>query len=88
MVRVEEWLCEEWLCEEWLYAGCVWKEVLVSSGLAKSNREVREFISGGAVRVNGEQVKENRALEAGDLLHDRFTLLKRGKKLWRAINWT
>ena len=63
-------------------------EVLVSSGLAQSNREVREFISGGAVRVNGEQVKENRPLAAGDLLHDRYTLLKRGKKLWRAINWT
>ena len=63
-------------------------ELLVESGLAKSNREVREFIGGGAVRVNGEQVKENRAMEASDLLHGRMTLLKRGKKLWRAVNWT
>ncbi|MCH2161817.1 MAG: tyrosine--tRNA ligase [Phycisphaerales bacterium] len=63
-------------------------EILVSSGLAQSNREVREFLSGGAVRVNGEQVRDNRPMDANDLMHDRFTLLKRGKKLWRAIHWT
>ena len=48
----------------------------------------REFVGGGAVRINGEQVKDNRAMEASDLLHGRMTLLKRGKKLWRAVNWT
>jgi tyrosyl-tRNA synthetase len=62
--------------------------LLVESGLAQSNREVREFIAAGAVRVNGEQITENRALTASDRLHDRFTLIKRGKKLWRAILWT
>lgn len=63
-------------------------KLLIESGLAQSNREVREFISSGAVRVNGEQVQENRALGSDDLLHGRYTLLKRGKKLWRVILWT
>lgn len=62
-------------------------EALILTGLAQSNREVREFISSGAVRINGVQVQENRALGSEDLLHNRYTLLKRGKKLWRAIRW-
>ena len=62
-------------------------EALVMTGLAGSNREVREFISSGAVRINGEQVRENRPLCGEDLLHGRYTLLKRGKKLWRALHW-
>jgi tyrosyl-tRNA synthetase len=61
--------------------------ILVETGLAKSNREVREFLAAGAVRVNGEQVMENRPFAASDVLHDSVTLLKRGKKLWRAIRW-
>ena len=57
-------------------------------GLASSNREVREFIKGGAVRVNGEPVAEDRPFESGDLLDGGFTLLRRGRKNWAAIIWT
>ena len=60
---------------------------MLETGLAQSNREVREFISGGAVRVNGEQLRENRPLTREDVLQGQVTLLKRGKKLWRAIRW-
>ncbi|MDG1898866.1 MAG: tyrosine--tRNA ligase, partial [Phycisphaerales bacterium] len=57
-------------------------------GLASSNREVREFIKGGAVRINGEPVAEDRPFEDGDLLDGGFTLLRRGRKNWAAIVWT
>ncbi|RPG14819.1 MAG: tyrosine--tRNA ligase [Phycisphaera sp. TMED9] len=57
-------------------------------GLASSNREVREFIKGGAVRINGEPVAEDRPFESGDLLDGGFTLLRRGRKNWAAIVWT
>ncbi len=57
-------------------------------GLASSNREVREFIKGGAVRINGEPVAEDRPFENGDLLDGGFTLLRRGRKNWAAIVWT
>ncbi|MDE0887951.1 MAG: tyrosine--tRNA ligase [Phycisphaerales bacterium] len=57
-------------------------------GLASSNREVREFIKGGAVRINGEPIAEDRPFENGDLLDGGFTLLRRGRKNWAAIVWT
>jgi tyrosyl-tRNA synthetase len=57
-------------------------------GLASSNREVREFIKGGAVRMNGEPIGEDRPFENGDLLDGGFTLLRRGRKNWAAIVWT
>lgn len=60
---------------------------LRSLGLASSNREVREFIKSGAVRINGDPVAEDRPLDADDLLHDAFTLFRRGRKNWAAIAW-
>ena len=61
---------------------------LRSLGLASSNREVREFIKGGAVRINGDPVAEDRPLVSEDVLHDACTLLRRGRKNWAAITWT
>jgi tyrosyl-tRNA synthetase len=60
---------------------------LRSLGLASSNREVREFIKSGAVRINGDPVAEDRPLDADDLLHDACTLLRRGRKNWGVITW-
>ena len=57
-------------------------------GLASSNREVREFIKSGAVRINGEPVAEDRPLQSGDLLGGGITLFRRGRKNWAAIIWT
>ena len=62
--------------------------LLKDLGLASSNREVREFIGGGAVRLNGEQVTEDRPLVAEDVLDGGITLLRRGRKNWAAIRWT
>ena len=62
--------------------------LLKDLGLASSNREVREFIGGGAVRLNGEQVTEDRSLVAEDVLDGGVTLIRRGRKNWAAIRWT
>jgi tyrosyl-tRNA synthetase len=53
-------------------------DVLVSSGLATSKREAREFVSAGAVSVNGNKTDE-RVLEESDFV-DGMALLKRGKR--------
>ena len=64
-------------------------ELLAQTTLASSKRQAREFLSNGAVAVNGEKVgrDEERRLVAGDLLHGKTIMLKRGKKLWHATTW-
>lgn len=61
-------------------------EALVQSGLAQSNKMAREFIGNGAVSVNGERINDvNTALDWGDAMHERYYLLKRGKKLFHLL---
>ena len=57
-------------------------------GLASSNREVREFLGGGAVRMNGEVVKEERPVGVEDVLDGGYTLVRRGRKNWAAVRWS
>ena len=55
-------------------------DVLVDAKLATSKREARQFITDGAVTLNGEAVTdEKRALEKSDFTHN-VALLKRGKR--------
>jgi tyrosyl-tRNA synthetase len=62
-------------------------ELLPQTSLASSKREAREFLSGGAVLVNGEKADLERRLTTRDLLHGRWILLKRGKKNWHVTRW-
>jgi tyrosyl-tRNA synthetase len=62
-------------------------DLLPETTLAKSKREAREFLGGGAVLVNGAKADVDRRLRAADLLHGRVILLRRGKKLWHATQW-
>lgn len=56
-------------------------ELLVSTGLAKSNRVAREFIGNGAISLNGKRVDDAiLALDSTALQHDCYCLLRRGKK--------
>ena len=55
--------------------------------LAKSNREAREFLSGGSVSVNGEKVDNERVLTPADLLPGGVILLRRGKKAWHVARF-
>ena len=58
-------------------------EVLVASGLAKSNKMAREFIGNNAVSVNGQLVGEpDFQLTVEKALQGQYFVLKRGKKLF------
>lgn len=62
-------------------------ELLVTSGLAQSRRQAREFLDNGSVSVNGERIDGERRLSSTDLLPGNVTLLRRGKKNWHALLW-
>jgi len=62
-------------------------ELLPETTLASSKREARQFLSGGAVSVNGQKVFADARVGRQDLLHGRTILLRRGKKQWHATRW-
>lgn len=63
-------------------------DILVRSGLAPSNKMAREFIANGSVAVNDHKATEVGAnvLKAGAFF-GRFSVLRRGKKLFNLILW-
>lgn len=63
-------------------AGIDLVDLMVETGIAKSKREARQFVSSGAVSVNGEKVGEGFVLTEATLLHGEVALLRRGKKTW------
>lgn len=62
-------------------------ELLPQTTLASSKREAREFLSNGAVSVNGDKAQADQRVTTRDLLHGRLILLRRGKKSWHATRW-
>ncbi len=54
-------------------------DALRLSGLAGSNRDARQLLSQGSVYVNGRRVDEAHRLTAGDALHGRWVVLRRGR---------
>jgi tyrosyl-tRNA synthetase len=61
--------------------------VLADTPLASSLSDARRTISQGAAYVNGEQVVEaDRALTAADLLHDRWLVLRKGKRNYHLLD--
>ncbi|MCO4838343.1 MAG: tyrosine--tRNA ligase [Oceanospirillaceae bacterium] len=63
-------------------------QALVDSGLAKSNKMAREFISNNAVSVNGEKIVDvNMQLTPSSGLHEQYHVIKRGKKLFHLLHW-
>ncbi len=69
-----------------VYVGSVSSEmmlldVLVDSNIAKSKREGREFISNGAISINGEKYTDVDCLfDTSKAINDTYVLVKRGKK--------
>ncbi|GAB3668641.1 tyrosine--tRNA ligase [Actinocorallia lasiicapitis] len=56
-------------------------DLLVASGLCKSKSEARRTIGQGGAYVNNVKVESEEAVPvAGDLLHGRFLVLRRGKR--------
>jgi len=65
-------------------------DLLVSSALAKSRREAREFVAAGAVAINGEKVPADRRVDRSDLLDagdEAVILLRRGRKQWHSLRF-
>ncbi len=60
-------------------------DVLVDADLARSRSEARRALAEGSVYINGERTSDpERVVDAGDMLHGRYVLLRRGKKRWHA----
>ncbi|MDP9258761.1 MAG: tyrosine--tRNA ligase [Actinomycetota bacterium] len=55
-------------------------DLLVESKLAASKGEARRLIAGGGIYVNDVALAESRALGTDDLLHDRYVMLRKGKR--------
>ncbi|MCP1289169.1 MULTISPECIES: tyrosine--tRNA ligase [Chromobacterium] len=63
-------------------------DALAASGLAASKSEARTLLQSGAVSVNGARADALDArLEQADHLHQRYTLLRRGKKQYCLLIW-
>jgi len=63
-------------------------ELLTSCELASSNKMAREFLSNGAVMVNGEKLTDSEAtISKSDALFGSYTLVKRGKRLFNLFIW-
>lgn len=63
-------------------------ELLTQTELAKSNKMAREFIGNGAVSINGDkQADVNAVISKETALYQRYSVLKRGKKLFALLIW-
>lgn len=55
--------------------------ILVKTGLAKSNREARDFLASKAILVNNEIIQDTKFIFSKDkALFDKYFIIKRGKK--------
>ena len=56
-------------------------DLLIELGAAKSKRESREFISGNAIKLNGEKINNlEYQLQTNDFIDNNQIIIKRGKK--------
>lgn len=61
-------------------------DILVESHAASSKREAREFISNGAISINGDVVKdENYLIDNSKAIDDKYIAIRRGKKKYYLI---
>ncbi|MCR5786216.1 MAG: tyrosine--tRNA ligase [Acholeplasmatales bacterium] len=61
-------------------------DALISAGLAKSKRESREFITNGAVTINGDKVTDLAyTIKSSDAIGNEFVVVRRGKKLYALL---
>lgn len=61
-------------------------DCLVQAGIASSKREAREWINQGSIQINGEkQTNVEFVVSSINAIHDRDTLIKRGKRNYYVI---
>jgi tyrosyl-tRNA synthetase len=68
-------------------AGVNLLDLLVTTQLAGSKREAKEFLTGGSVTINGRKATADEHLKTTDLLHGEVIALRRGKKAWHVTRW-
>jgi len=61
---------------------------LAATPLASSLSDARRTIAQGAAYVNGEPAGQDRPLSEGDLLHDRWLVLRKGKRTYHLLEVT
>ncbi|MFP3907478.1 MAG: tyrosine--tRNA ligase [Acidimicrobiales bacterium] len=60
-------------------------ELTAEIGLAKSRSEARTLLSQGGLSVNGDPAPPDGRIHGDHLLHQRFTLLRRGKRTYHLV---
>ncbi len=60
--------------------------VLLRTGLATSAGDARRQLDQRGLSVNGEKAEPGRLLGTADLLHDRWILVRKGKKGWAIVD--
>jgi tyrosyl-tRNA synthetase len=60
-------------------------DLLPETGLVKSKGDARRQLEQGGVYVNGRTASVDDVVSAGDLLHERFVLLRRGKRTYHLL---
>ena len=71
-----------------LLEGAGWPlvDALRAAGLAQSNKAARDLISGGGAYLNdGQERDQDRHLTKADLLHDRYLVLRKGKRSYHLV---
>jgi tyrosyl-tRNA synthetase len=62
-------------------------DLLVTTGLASSKREAREFVANGSVLINGTRATSETRVFETDLLFGDTVALRRGRKNWHITRW-
>jgi len=61
-------------------------DALIKTSLAQSKREARQFISSGAVSVNGDKIEDfETVLSSVTAIEGKFTVIRRGKKKYAIV---
>ena len=62
---------------------------LVDTGIVKSRREAREFITNGAITLNGQKITDTEATVTPDLaIGNQYIVVRRGKKNYTLVTFT
>jgi tyrosyl-tRNA synthetase len=68
-----------------LASGVELVELAADIGLAKSRSEARTLLDQGGLSVNGTAAEDGRVVDESDLRHERFVVLRRGKRTYHLV---
>ncbi|MGL4948487.1 MAG: tyrosine--tRNA ligase [Mycoplasma sp.] len=67
---------------------CSLFELLVNSKIASSNRDARDLINGNSIRINDEKLIDPEfKITKEQIIHDEFTVVKKGKRNYFILRW-